>query len=276
MLFEIIKKVRINAPLVHSITNYVTVNDCANIILACGGSPIMADEPLEVEEITGICNALVINIGTLNNRTIESMVKAGKKANEINIPVVFDPVGVGASKFRTDTALKLLDEVKFTVVRGNMSEIKIIGKRNISSESRGVDASFADSITEDNLNDVVTYTKSLAKRLGAVVVITGAIDVVADKNKAYVIRNGHYMMSKITGSGCMLTSIIGAYCGSNSDDILDAVATAVCAMGLCGELAYEKMIQNNDGTSLLRSHLIDFISKIDAEKLKRGAKIEIR
>jgi len=276
VFFEIIKNVRINTPLVHSITNYVTVNDCANILLACGGSPIMADEPLEVEEITQICDALVINIGTLNNRTIESMVKAGKKANEINIPVVLDPVGVGASKLRTATAFKLLDEVKFTVVRGNMSEMKIIGEGSISSGSRGVDANLADSITEDNLNDVVTYTKSLAKRLGAVVVITGAIDVVADSNKAYVIRNGHYMMSKITGSGCMLTSIIGAYCGSNSDNILDAVAAAVCVMGLCGELAYEKMIQNNDGTSLLRSYLIDFMSKIDDERLDRGAKIEIR
>lgn len=275
MFSEIIKNVKSNTPLVHNITNYVTVNDCANILLACGGSPIMADDIEEVEEITSISNALVINIGTLNSRTVESMLKAGKKANALNIPVILDPVGAGASKLRTDTTFRLLDEVKFTVIRGNMSEIKTVGNANTSG-TRGVDASVSDSITEENIDEAVKYINSLSEKLSAVVAVTGAIDIVADGKKAYVIRNGHQFMSKISGTGCMLTSIIGAYCGANNDSIVEATAAAVCAMGLSGELAYEKMKKNDDGTSLLRSYLIDFMSKIDAEILKEGAKIEIR
>lgn len=275
MFSEIIKNVKTNTPLVHNITNYVTVNDCANILLACGGSPIMADDIAEVEEITSICNALVINIGTLNSRTVESMLKAGKKANELNIPVILDPVGAGASKLRTETAFRLLEEVKFAVVRGNMSEIKTVGKAS-TSKTRGVDASMGDTITEENIDETVKYISSLSEKLSAIVAVTGAIDIVADRTKAYVIRNGHPFMSKISGTGCMLSSIIGAYCGVNKDNFIDATAAAVCAMGLCGELAYEKMKCNDDGTSLLKSYLIDFISKIDADMLKEGAKFEVR
>lgn len=275
MFSEIIKNVKSNTPLVHNITNYVTVNDCANILLACGGSSIMADDIEEVEEITSISNAVVINIGTLNSRTVESMLKAGKKANALNIPVILDPVGAGASKLRTDTTFRLLDEVKFTVIRGNMSEIKTLGKANTSG-TRGVDASLSDSITEENIDEAVKYINSLSEKLSAVVAVTGAIDIVADGKKAYVIRNGHQFMSKISGTGCMLTSIIGAYCGANKHSILEATSVAVCAMGLSGELSYEKMKKNDDGTSLLKSYLIDFMSKIDAELLKEGAKIEIR
>lgn len=275
MFSEIIENVKNKTPLVHNITNYVTVNDCANILLACGGSPIMADDIEEVEEITSICSALVINIGTLNSRTVESMLKAGKKANELSIPVILDPVGAGASRLRTDTAFKLLDEIKFAVIRGNMSEIKTVG-RAAASGTRGVDASMSDSITEENIDEAVRYINSLSEKLSAVVAVTGAIDIVSDGTKTYAIRNGHPMMSRISGTGCMLTSVIGAYCGANKDNIIDAAAAAVCIMGLCGELAYEKMKRNDDGTSLLRSYLIDYMSKIDADMLKEGAKIEIR
>lgn len=235
----------------------------------------MADDIAEVEEITSICSALVINIGTLNSRTVESMIKAGKKANELNIPVMLDPVGAGASKLRTDTAFRLLDEVKFTVVRGNVSEIKIVGKSDVDG-TRGVDANVADSISEENIDEVVKYVRSLSQRLSAVVAVTGAMDIVSDGSKTYIIRNGHPSMSKITGTGCMLTSIIGAYCGANREKITEATAAAVCAMGLSGELAYEKMKKNDAGISSLRIYLIDFMSKIDAEMLKEGAKIEVR
>ncbi len=275
MFSEIIKNVKNNTPLVHNITNYVTVNDCANILLACGGSPIMADDIDEVEEITSICSALVINIGTLNSRTVESMLMAGKKANELNIPVILDPVGAGASRLRTDTTFRLLEEVKFAVVRGNMSEIKTVGRAD-TGVTRGVDASVADSITEENIHEAIKYISSLSEKLSAVVAVTGAIDIVSDGTKSYVIRNGHPIMSKISGTGCMLTSVIGAYCGANKDNIINAAAAAVCAMGLSGELAYERMKRNDDGTSLLRSYLIDFMSKIDAEMLKEGARVEAR
>ncbi|HOG62293.1 MAG TPA: hydroxyethylthiazole kinase [Sedimentibacter sp.] len=275
MFSEIIKNVKNNTPLVHNITNYVTVNDCANILLACGGSPIMADDIEEVEEIVSISSSLVINIGTLNSRTIESMIKAGKKANEQNIPVILDPVGVGASRLRTDTANKLLNEVKFAVVRGNISEIKALGNTNAKG-AKGVDADLADSINEENLDEVVEYIKSLSEKLSSVIAVTGAIDIVSDSKKTYIIRNGHPMMGKISGTGCMLSSIIGAYCGANKDNIVDATAAAVCIIGLSGELAYEKILKNDEGTSMLRSHLIDFMSKIDDKILEEGAKFEIR
>jgi len=275
MFSEIIKNVKNNTPLVHNITNYVTVNDCANVLLACGGSPIMADDIEEVEEIVSISSALVLNIGTLNSRVIESMIKAGKKANDLNIPVILDPVGVGASKLRTNTASRLLNEVKFAVVRGNMSEIKALVNTNAKG-ARGVDADVADSINEENLAEVVEFIKSLSERMSLVVAVTGAIDVVSDGTKTYVIQNGHPMMGKISGTGCMLSSTIGAYCGANKDNIIDAAAAAVCIIGLSGELAYEKMRRNDEGTSMLRSHLIDFMSKIDDEMLKEGAKFEIR
>ena len=275
MFSEIIKNVKNNTPLVHNITNYVTVNDCANILLACGGSPIMADDIEEVEEIVSISSALVINIGTLNSRTIESMIKAGKKANELNIPVILDPVGVGASSLRTDTANKLLNEIKFAVVRGNISEIKALGNTNAKG-AKGVDADLADSINEENLDEVVEYIKSLSEKLSSVIAVTGAIDIVSDSKKTYIIRNGHPMMGKISGTGCMLSSIIGAYCGANKDNIVDATAAAVCIIGLSGELAYEKILKNDEGTSMLRTHLIDFMSKIDDKILEEGAKFEIR
>ena len=150
MIFE---NVRNSCPLIHNITNYVTVNDCANIVLACGASPIMADDKDEVAEITTICSGLNINIGTLNSRTIDSMLIAGKKANELGHPVVLDPVGAGASKLRTDTAMKLLEEVKFTVIRGNISEIKTLASGNGST--KGVDADVADKVTEENLEEVI-------------------------------------------------------------------------------------------------------------------------
>ncbi|WMJ76121.1 MULTISPECIES: hydroxyethylthiazole kinase [unclassified Sedimentibacter] len=275
MFSEIIDNVKNNVPLVHNITNYVTVNDCANILLACGGSPIMADDVDEVEEITSICNALVINIGTLNSRTIEAMIKAGKKANEINIPVILDPVGAGASKLRTETTFRLLREVKISVIRGNMSEIKVVGSSE-SNGARGVDANVADTVTEKNLDEAVNFIKCLSESLSSIIAVTGAIDIVADSHKAFVIKNGHPSMSKITGTGCMLTSIIGAYCGANRDNMLEASAAAVCGMGLSGEMAYRKTKENDGGTSSLRMHLIDYIGKINSEILEGGARFEIR
>jgi len=274
MFEKILENVRIKTPLVHSITNYVTVNDCANAILACGASPIMADDQNEVEEITSICNSLVINIGTLNERIISSMMKAGKKANELNHPVVLDPVGAGASSFRTKTSFNLLENVKFSVIRGNTSEIKAIHKG--SGTTKGVDADVSDAITETNLDEAIVFVKDFSKKTGSIIAITGAIDIIADENKAYVIRNGNALMSKITGTGCMLTSLIGAFCGGNSDSILDATAAAVCVMGLCGELAFEKLQKVDGGTSTYRTFIIDYISKMNTETLNGGIKIESR
>ena len=147
MFEQIFENVRGKSPLVHCITNYVTVNDCANMLLACGGSPIMADDPEDAVEITGICKGLAINIGTLNQRTIPVMLAAGKRANELRHPVVLDPVGAGASALRTDTALRLLEELKLTVIRGNISEMKTLAYG--SGTTKGVDADVADRVTEE-------------------------------------------------------------------------------------------------------------------------------
>lgn len=274
MVEKILQNVNEKTPLVHCITNYVTVNDCANILLACGASPIMSDDIDDVEDITSICNALVINIGTLNERTIASMVKAGKKANELSHIVVLDPVGAGASTLRTSATFKLLDEVKFAVIRGNISEIKTVSQG--SGTTKGVDADVSDAVTEENLDEAIAFARDLSERTGAVIAITGKIDLVVNGSKAYVIRNGNPMMSRITGSGCMLTTVIAAFCAANPDNLLDASAAAVCAMGLCGELAYDKLVKNDGGTSTYRTYLIDWMSKLDAQTLKGGMKIESR
>lgn len=274
-MFEVIwENLRTKNPLVHCITNYVTVNDCANILLACGGSPIMADDAAEVEDITSICSGLNINIGTLNVGTVESMGKAGKRANKLGHPVVLDPVGVGASALRTRTTFDLLEQIQFTVIRGNSSEIKTVAQG--SGTTKGVDANIMDATTDDNLDKVIVYAKALSQKTGAVIAITGAIDIVADSNKAYVIRNGHPMMSKITGTGCMLSAVIAAACAANPEHVLDATATAVCAMGLCGEAAYQKVLETNGGTATFRVALIDAMSQLDGKTLERGANIESR
>lgn len=272
MFDEILKNVHAKTPLVHSITNYVTVNDCANIILASKGSPIMADDIKEVSDITTICSSLVINIGTLNERTIESMFAAGKRANELGHPVILDPVGAGASALRNETALKLLKEVRFSVIRGNISEIKFLASG--SANTQGVDASAADAVTPDNLDSVIRFAKALSKSTGAIIAITGATDIIADSQKAYIINNGHPMMSQVTGTGCMLTAVIGSFVGANSENVLEATATAVAAMGLCGELAYKRLCELDGGTNTYRMLLIDFMSKMNADLLKEGAKIE--
>lgn len=274
MFDSILKNVQQKSPLIHCITNYVTVNDVANAILACGASPIMADDIKEVEEITSICNATYINIGTLNDRTIESMIKAGKMANYLSHPVVLDPVGAGASRLRTDTTFRLLDEIKFSVIRGNISEIKTIYTG--SGNTKGVDADVRDRITGENLDDLVLLAKNMSKRLNSVIAITGPTDIVADEEKAYIINNGHPLMSKITGTGCMLTGVIAAFVAANMENVTEATAAATAIMGLSGELAYKKVKENNEGTSSLRTYLIDEISKMNIDPLKGGVKVEIK
>lgn len=268
----ILENVRSRTPLVHFITNYVTVNDVANMMLACGGSPIMSDDKNDVEDITTICNALVINIGTLNERSIESMILAGKRANALGHPVILDPVGAGASKFRTETTFRLLKELKFTVIRGNISEIKTVYSG--SGSTKGVDADVADSVTEDNLKETAGFAKELSKTTGAIIAITGAIDVIADSEHAYATRNGVAEMSKITGTGCMLDGVIAGYVAANMDNQTNAVVAAVAAEGLCGEIAKAKVKTEGGGTSSLRMYLIDAMSNLDGETLVKGAKIE--
>ncbi|MBQ0066328.1 MAG: hydroxyethylthiazole kinase [Firmicutes bacterium] len=272
MLKECLENVRKNTPLVHNITNYVTVNDVANVILACGASPIMADDEMEVEDITSICGGLNINIGTLNSRTIKSMIKAGKKANLLNHPVLLDPVGVGASQLRSQTAKTLVQEIQFSVIRGNISEIK--GLALGSSTTQGVDANMADTVTDENLMETIQVLKQYAKEMHCVIAVTGAIDLVTDAQKCYVIRNGRKEMSSITGTGCQLSGMITAFLVANPGNFTEAAAAAVCTMGLAGEIGYSHL-QAYEGNSTYRNRIIDAIYNMDGKTLEEGAKYEI-
>lgn len=272
MFKEMLENVKSRHPLIHSITNYVTVNDCANVLLACGGSPIMSDEVDDVEDITAICGGLTINTGTLNRRTIPAMFAAGTKAAALGHPIVLDPVGAGASALRTNTALELLEKVPFTVIRGNISEIKTLAKG--TGTTKGVDADAADSVTEDSLTASAGWIKAFAAKTGAVIAVTGAIDIVADKETAYAIYNGHPMMSSITGTGCQLSCLTAAYVTANPDRPLQAAAAAVCAMGVCGEIARERM-GSQDGNATYRNYIIDAVCNLDGETLERRASYKV-
>ncbi len=273
MLGTCLENVRKTVPLVHNITNYVTVNDVANVLLACGASPIMSDEPKDVEDITAICGGLNINIGTLNQRTIEGMYAAGRKANELCHPILLDPVGAGASALRTDTAVRLMEELKLTAIRGNISEIKTLALG--SGTTKGVDADVADAVTEENLEEMVAFAKEFAKKSGCIAAITGAIDLVSDGETCYVIRNGRPEMGKITGTGCQLSGMMTAFVTANPGNVLEAAAAAVCAMGLAGEIGRSRMTEG-DGNSTYRNRIIDAVYNMDGEILDKGAKYEVR
>ena len=214
-----------------------------------------------------------INIGTLNRNTIPSMYLAGKKANELGHAVLLDPVGAGASKLRTDTAVGLMREVKFDLIRGNLSEVKTLAYG--SGSTKGVDADVADAVTEENLDNAVTFVKKLSAETGSIIAVTGAIDLVADGEKCYVIRNGRPEMGKITGTGCQLSGMMTAYIAANPGDKLEAAAAAVMVMGLAGEIGYSHL-QSFEGNSTYRNRIIDAIYNMDGETLEKGARFEIR
>ena len=273
MMKEYLENVRNTVPLVHNITNYVTVNDVANMLLACGGSPIMSDEAEDVEDITSVCGGLNINIGTLHKTSIEGMFRAGRKANELGHPVLLDPVGVGASALRTNTALELMRELKLAAIRGNISEIKTLALG--SGTTKGVDADVADAVTEETLDDAAAFVKGFAESAGCIIAVTGAIDLVSDERTCYVIRNGRPEMGKITGTGCQLSGIMTAYLTANPDHPLEAAAAAVCVMGLAGEIGWSRM-QEGEGNATYRNRIIDAVYNMTGEDLEKGAIYELR
>ena len=266
-----LNNVRATTPLVHNITNYVTVNDCANALLAIGASPIMSDEPADVVDIQTICGGLTLNIGTLNTRSVEGMFVAGARASELGHPIVLDPVGAGASALRTRTAGDLLDKLDVSVIRGNMSEVKALAGG--ASSTRGVDVCPDDAVTDDNLAASAAFARAFAAQTGAVVAITGAIDVVADGKRAYAIRNGSALMGRITGAGCMLSCLCTAYAVANPAALLDATVAAVAGMGLAGQIAQGRM-SGYDGNGSFRTYVLDALYHLDGDALEAGAKVE--
>lgn len=259
----LIDKVRDQVPLIHQITNYVTVGDCANITLAIGASPVMADDISETEEITGISSALVLNIGTLNERTLASMLASGRRANKLGIPVVFDPVGAGASGLRSEAAGAILEQVRLAAIRGNLSEISFLAGQG--SSTRGVDVSASDAD-----NDAASIAREIAVRYGCAAAITGAADIVSDGTRTVRIENGHPMLSRVTGTGCMCTALTASF-AAVTKDYLAAVVSGVAAMGIAGEIAFEKA--GSLGTGSFRIALTDAVSKLDKTIMETRMKI---
>ena len=265
---KIIENLRSIRPIVHCLTNYVTVNDCANALLAVGGSPIMADEIEEMRDIVSLSSAIVINIGTLNSTKVKSMIVAGKMANSLGKPVILDPVGVGASDFRKEVVKTFLKEIKFTAIRGNASEIRTL--LDFSTKVGGVDASIDDKINENSISSMANIALSVSKNTSSVIAVTGEKDIIAFEDKYAVISNGVPQMGNITGTGCMLSAISGAFlCAGNA---FDAVIASVSTMGICGERAYAKT--ENLGTGSMRVNLIDELSKINDFTLEKESQIE--
>jgi hydroxyethylthiazole kinase len=246
-------------PLVHHITNYVTVNDCANITLCAGGAPVMADAPEEVREMAGVAGALVLNIGTLNAGQVESMILAGGMANDRKIPVILDPVGAGATQFRTETVERLLDELKITVLKGNAGEIGVLA--GAGGKVRGVDS-------YGLAGDVVRIAKDYAKSAGIVISVSGATDIVTDGKRAFLIENGHPLMGSISGTGCMAASVTGTFAAVAEDPVLASVG-ALAAFGLAGERAAVKAC----GPLSFKVGLFDALAALTPADLVKGAKV---
>lgn len=264
MLAEILRQSRRVHPLVHCISNHVTSNDCANLLLAIGASPIMADDPEESAEITALCSGLVLNLGTPSPRKIEAMLLSGRTANALNLPVVLDPVGVGSSQLRRGAALHILENIRLSAIRGNASEIRTLAEG--TKAHRGVDA-------DEDENASLHHARLLARKTGAVVLRTGAEDIVTDGHTLYRVQNGCPMMKTVTGAGCQLSALTGAYAAANPENMLAAVLAAGCAMGLCGEIAHRRL-RPGDGNASYRNYIIDALFSLTPEQLEEEARYE--
>ncbi|PLX99554.1 MAG: hydroxyethylthiazole kinase [Desulfuromonas sp.] len=253
-----LEALRLQTPLVHNITNFVVMNNTANALLAIGAAPVMAHAVEEVEEMVGIASALVINIGTLSPAWIEAMEKAMKAAAAREIPIVFDPVGAGATTYRTATCRRLLDAAAPTIIRGNASEIMALFDAGVTT--RGVDSS-ADG------TDAKTAAEALAKAYDCVVVVSGATDLITDGERHLLVLNGHPLMPRVTGLGCTASALVGAFAAANPDPLL-ASASAMAVMGVCGELAAEL----SAGPGTLQLHLLDTFYSLTREQLAERLK----
>ena len=272
-----LKEVKNKSPLTCCITNFVTVNDCANAVLAIGASPIMTNENKEIGEIVNISDALVINIGTLTSSQIETMLKGAHQASKMETPIILDPVGVGVSEFRNDTTKKLITDYKIASIRGNISEIKAIAKLfgfiDEANIAKGVDVSDNDIITSENLKVNSKIVEITADRLNTLIIASGPIDILSNGKTTVAIKGGDEMMSRITGSGCMLTSIIGSCIGATNP--FDGGLLGILAMNRAGEIAKSKVEDNNLGSGSFRTFLIDALYNIDSKDLIKTSKIEI-
>ena len=254
---DMLKNVREKKPLVCQITNNVTINDCANITLCAGGAPVMSDSVADAIEMVGMASAFVINIGTVNDETLRIMVSAGKVANDCKVPVILDPVGVGATGYRSRAAEGILREVKVDVIKGNAGEIaSLLGQKG---KVRGVDS--------DAKSEASDCTE-LAKRLGIVVAMSGETDYVSDGNSTYALHNGIPMMDMVSGTGCMLSSVIGCFVGANGVSA-ESVSAAITAFTVAGETA-----DDSKGPGSYKVNLLDSLYSLTPEIVDSRSKVD--
>lgn len=264
MIVGLLTKLRGKKPLVHHITNIVTVNECANATLAMGGLPVMAHAPEEVEEMSAASQALVLNIGTLTKEQVASMIKAGKAANRAGIPVVLDPVGAGATFLRTESSKRIMDQVSVAVVKGNSAEISTLA--GSKGEIRGVEA-VGDS------SGVLSNAAKLAREYSNIVVVSGVTDLVTDGRRAGYVENGHQMMGTITGTGCMLASVLACF-AAIENEYFQASLAALTAFGLAGELTAARPDVKGPGS--FKAGFIDEIYHLTEEKMRIGPRYRIQ
>ncbi|MDA8410311.1 MAG: hydroxyethylthiazole kinase [Treponema sp.] len=273
---DVLERVRANSPLVHQITNFVVMNDTANLTLAIGALPVMAHAREEVADMVGAAGALVLNPGTLEPDWVEAMLIAGRRANELGVPIVFDPVGVGATPYRNETGARILRELRLAVIRGNSGEIGALA--GAGGEVRGVES-------VSGVADPARVVRELAAKTGAIVAITGKRDFISDGKRVLGIDNGHEMMKSVTGTGCMSTAMIGAFVATcrnqggvattgreargPEDGCLLAVASALACYGLAGEIAAAKA----RGPGSFRMELMDALFSLNRDSIEKGARV---
>lgn len=257
---KLLEDLRTRKPLVHHITNWVTISECASITRSLGALPVMAHAAEEVEEMVAISGALVLNIGTLTPELVDSMVRAGKQANKLGKPVILDAVGAGATKLRTESARRLLDSVKVTVIKGNAGEIATLA--GARAEVRGVE-----SVSVEG--DAAAHAKALARAEGCAVVITAPVDVITDGKRTFLVRNGHARMGEVVGTGCMAASVIAAFCAVEKDAAV-AAACAMAAYGISGEMA----ARDAKGPGSMKQNMFDCIMAMTPEDVEKGARID--
>jgi hydroxyethylthiazole kinase len=253
--YAFLQAVHEKRPLVHHITNWVTIFDCAQVVKSFGASPVMAHAPEEVADMTSLGSALVLNIGTLTTEVVDSMKLAAAAANRKGIPIVLDVCGAGATAFRDRKCAEILDAAKIDVIKGNSSEIARIA--GLAVETKGVDAGQVAA-------DLREIAVSLATKRACTVVITGVEDIIAGQGKVFLVCNGHAMMANLVGTGCMAASVIGTFVGATPNQIPEAAAAGLA----CYEIAAEQAVKKSDGPGSFRMQLFDCISRLDEKQIR--------
>jgi hydroxyethylthiazole kinase len=257
---QTLRELRERKPLIHQITNYVVMNETANVTLSLGALPVMAHAREEVEEMVALAGALVLNIGTLSPHWVDAMLAAGKAANAGGVPVALDPVGAGATRYRTDTARRILDEVKISVLRGNQGEVAtLVG---VEAEVRGVESI-------EIAGEPAELARAAARSLGLVASVTGPVDHVSDGKRVLAVANGHELLAAVSGTGCMSSAITGCFLAVKRDDPLEAAAEALAAFGVAGEDA----ARGAKGPGSFHVGLYDALAALDPDTLDARAKI---